>query len=188
MQTVDSNWNDFFKYFSSDMREIFGLLYVRQFVAASQQGIRQVTRLTISTTPVRNDTVWLYLVRLHGRASPWFDIWFKHRFLNPWSKYYNEKCEFLRESRACEKDCYKFGTDDCREKCETKQDCISCMDEHAKCVSNCPCHSGCPDGCPCRHWPCDDDETHDDSQLLILDTKNRQSIVFRMVFKLLLAQ
>ena len=101
-------------------------------------------------------------------------------FLNPWSK-----CEFLKESRACEKDCYKFGTDDCREKCETKHDCISCMDEQAKYISNCPCHSGCPDGCPCRHWPCDDDETHDDSQLLILDTKNRQSFLFRRGFNLM---
>ena len=183
MQTVDSNWNYFFKYFSSDMRGIFGLLYARQFVAASQQGIRQVTRLTISTTPVRNDTVWLYLFRLY---LVWYLI--QTSVLNPWSKYYNEKCEFLKESRACEKDCYKFGTTDCREKCETKHDCINCMDEHAKCVSNCPCHSGCPDGCPCRHWPCDDDETHDDSQLLILDTKNRQSILFRRVFKLMLAR
>ena len=75
---------------------------------------------------------------------------------------------FLKESRACEKDCYSFGTVDCREKCETKEECIKCMDDHAKCVSNCPCHSGCPGGCPCRHWTCDNDEIHDDNQLLIL--------------------
>ena len=90
------------------------------------------------------------------------------QFLDPCFQYYNKNCEFLKESRACEKDCYSLGTVDCREKCETKEECIRCMDDHAKCVSNCPCHSGCPNGCPCRHWTCHNDEIHDDNQLLIL--------------------
>ena len=63
MQTVDSNWNYFFKYFSSDMRRIFGLLYVRQFVGALQQGIDVFTRF--------------------GLLTIWPDISFKHRFWIP---------------------------------------------------------------------------------------------------------
>ena len=99
------------------------------------------------------------------------------------SKYYNNHCGFLKESRACENDCYKLGTADCREKCKTNEECISCMDEHAKCVSNCPCHSGCPDGCPCRHWPCDVDEKHDDNQILILREFQLSFLVIKPIFR-----
>ena len=109
----------------------------------------------------------------HSQGSKRFRFWMLHhsfneQFLDPWFKYYNNHCEFSKESRACEKDCYSLGTVDCQEKCKTKEDCIKCMDDHAKCVSNCPCHSGCPDGCPCRHWTCIDGEIHDANQLLIL--------------------
>ena len=104
-------------------------------------------------------------------------------FVDPLSKHYNNRCGFLKESRACENDCYKLGTADCREKCETNEECISCMDEHAKCVSNCPCHSGCPDGCPCRHWPCDVDEKHDDNQILILREFQLSFLVIKPIFR-----